>query len=256
MDPVGIDLYEGDIANPDWRVYIDAGPPWHFAILKATQGTSYAPSWFVQNWEKMRVAASAVDRYGNNFFRGCYHYAKLSQSGSQQADYYLDFVERAGGWGDGDFPPIIDVEHANNEGATSDDVFACVTAFAERCNERIGKRPVLYGNSLLYDLGIREHMGCSKLWVARYASTLPAEVYERIGWSRDELFGWQYCGDGESYLDGYPSVSPLGKVDISALLLDGGGGNALTAAAAGAGLALASLVPAALGIAFGLTRGG
>ncbi len=263
MDPLIVDVFEGDaerVGAFDWSKLVAAGPPWHGAIIKATQGTYYAPTWFYTNWSGIKSAAG--ERFGVDFFRGCYHYWSSDTDGDTQADYFLDFVDRAGGWDDGgDFAPIVDVEKTRNERATKQQVVDGVSKFAERCQARTGRAPILYGRSFLYELGITEHMGCNRLWVALYAAQLPARNdrfggYEDIGWSLDELFAWQYCGDGESYLAGYPATSPIGAVDISALLLDGGGSDALAAAANQGGTLKRLAAPAlALGLGLGLTHG-
>ncbi len=86
---------------------------------------------------------------------------------------------------------------------------------------------MLYGGSLMYDLGITSRMGCGTLCFPRYTPTLPAYTYERIGWklstARPTLWGWQACGDGEVYVDGYPKTTPLGKVDYTIIVAGGGG---------------------------------
>ena len=226
MDPLIVDVYEDDLnGHPNWPALLAAGPPWAGAILKATEGLHYAPSWF--GWHWTQLANLTGPRLGQDFFRGAYHYLRMDHDGAAQADYYCDLVDAHGGRLKGDIWPIVDVEWAGNADATADEVIGCVTAFSARCKERTGKPTILYGGSMLHDLGIRDHMGCEKLWVARYTRILPKWGYERIGWHLDELFAWQYCGGTESYLEDYPKTSPLGKVDISAVLANGGGEKAL-----------------------------
>ncbi|HYM54138.1 MAG TPA: glycoside hydrolase family 25 protein [Solirubrobacteraceae bacterium] len=224
MDPLIVDVYAGDLNGaPDWDKLVAAGPPWHGAIIKATEGLHYAPPWFGFQWQAIEQAAGS--RLGDDFFRGTYHYLHFALPGADQADYFADLVQKAGGWRLGDLPPVVDVESANNAGCSRPQVEECVGAFVARMHERGCPEVILYGGSLLYDLGITDHMGCSDLWVARYTPTLPEHVYQRIGWDAPAL--WQYCGDGESYLKDYPSVSPIGKVDISAVIKNGGGNYAV-----------------------------
>jgi lysozyme len=222
LDPLIVDAYQGDGAK-EWAALAAAGAPWHGAILKATQGTYYHDtSWFGQNWRRVRAAGGA--RYATDWFRGAYHYPDLRQDGAAQADYFLDAVELAGGWGPGDLWPMVDVERAGQrEGIGASQVIACVEAFCKRVTSRLGRQVMLYGGSWLADLGITSRMGCSHLAIARYTATLPVAVYERIGWDRASLALWQYCGDGAAKLLGYPNEAPgCGKVDISALVLPGG----------------------------------
>jgi GH25 family lysozyme M1 (1,4-beta-N-acetylmuramidase) len=222
IDALLVDVYQGD-GGKDWAALAAAGPPWHGAILKATQGTYYRDTaWLAPNWRAVRAAGGA--RYGVDWFRGAYHYLDVRQPGGDQADAYLAAVDYAGGWGPGDLWPMVDVERAGQREATSSQqVIDCTGAFVARVTAATGREVMLYGGSWLADLAITARMGCAWLAIARYTPTLPVHVYERIGWDRDHLVLWQYCGDGTSYLAGYPREAPgCGKVDISALVLPGG----------------------------------
>lgn len=222
VDPLLVDVYAGD-GPKDWAALAAAGPPWHGAILKATQGTYYRDmAWFQPNWRAIRSVGG--DRYGVDWFRGAYHYLDVRQDGAAQADAFQIEIETAGGWGPGDIWPMVDVERAGQREVTStQQVIDCVSAFTERIRKHTGRDTMLYGGSWLADLAITSHMGCSWLAIARYTPTLPMHVYQRIGWDREHLALWQYCGDGAGYLAGYPREAPgCGKVDISALVLPGG----------------------------------
>lgn len=221
-DPLIVDVYAGD-GQKNWHALASAGPPWHGVILKATQGTYYnGGSWFAPNWRTVREAGG--QRYGYDWFRGAYHYLDTKLDGAAQADYFLDTIERAGGWGHGDLWPMMDVERAGQRvGTSAQQVIDVGNGFSGRIKQRIGRETMLYGGSWLADLGIKDHMGCARLAIARYTPTLPAVVYERIGWDLARLALWQWCGDGVGYLAGYPTEAPgCGRVDISALVLPGG----------------------------------
>lgn len=226
IDPLIVDVYAGDLnGRPDWDALVRLGPPWHGAIVKATEGTYYHPPWFEQQWRKVRAAAG--ERYGVDWFRGCYHFLKFNIDGRAQADYYLAAINRAGGWDVGDLWPVVDVElggEANsNRTATKAQVIDCTTRFAERVRAETGREVVLYGNGAMRDHGITDRMGCRYLWPARYTPTLPHEIYERIGWGREDLLMWQYSGDGDAWLAGYPAWPPgFGRCDVSAVVLPGG----------------------------------
>lgn len=230
IQPLIVDCYQGDLhGHPAWSALARLGAPWHGAIIKATEGVGYSPEWFDENWQRIGPKADSpiATRYGVDWFRGCYHFLKFGVSGKAQADYYLTAVARAGGWSVGDFWPIVDVEMGGegnaNRRASAQEVIDCTTEFAERCTAETGRKVMLYGNGAMRDLGIRDKMGCSYLWLPRYTSALPKEIYERAGWTFDELVMWQYCGDGYSVLSGYPAEpAGFGKVDISALVMKGG----------------------------------
>lgn len=220
--PLIVDVYAGDVdGRPNWSVLATLGPPWHGAIIKATEGAWYAPRWFDSQWRTLREIAG--DRYGVDWFRGAYHFLKFNTPGIKQADWYCTAIERAGGWDKGDLWPIVDVEMGgeknSNQLATAEMVIDCVSSFAERCKAILGRQVMLYGNGAMRDLRINNRMGCDWIWCPRYTPTLPQKIYERAGWTRDQLVLWQYCGDGEGYLAGYPTEVPgFGKVDISVLI--------------------------------------
>lgn len=220
VDPCFVDAYVGD-GPKDWRALAAAGPPWHGAIIKATQGTYYdGGRWFAENWSALEM----VGRGRGDWFRGAYHYLDVRVDGRVQADFFLNVVDRAGGLQPHDLWPMVDIERAGQRADINAwRVVEVASSFARRIAERTGRSPTLYGGSWLAELGITSRMGCGRLAVARYTPKLPSYVYERIGWDRDHLMLWQFCGDGLALLPGYPTSAPgCGKVDISALVLPGG----------------------------------
>jgi GH25 family lysozyme M1 (1,4-beta-N-acetylmuramidase) len=239
LDPLGIDIYEHDVAKPDWSK-LHGDPRYSFAILKATEGTGYAPQWFVEQYTALgRVLADSGRVTGQSsertFLRGAYHYLKFNQRGRDQAHVYLNHVNRANlaldghadnSWRRGDLHPIVDVELGNerdsNRRATRAQVIDCTTEFAKTVAEETGRPVILYGNGAMRDLRICDKMGCTYLWIPRYTTLLPVWVYGRAGWKEEDLFAWQYCADGVGFLKGYPVVSPIGPVDASVLLFKGG----------------------------------
>ena len=221
-DPLIVDVYPGD-GHKDWRALAAAGPPGHGVLLKATQGTYYHDAtWFGANWRELREAGGA--RYGVDWFRGAYHYLDVRLGGTPQARYFLDSIERAGGWDHGDLWPMVDIERAGQRADTdAARVVDCVEAFTQLVTRETKRDVLLYGGSWLAELGIRSRMGARWLAVARYTPTLPPLTVTRIGWDLANLALWQYCGDGQAALAGYPREAPgCGRVDISALVLPGG----------------------------------
>ena len=215
------DLYEGDNAHPAWTA-LSTCPPFVGAIVKCTEGLHYAPEWFLTQWRGIKNAAP--ERYGFTWFRGAYHYLRFNEDGRAQADAYLAHVERAGGWGNGDILPIVDMERgpANgaNYGASEQQVIDTTSAWSERVREMTGREVMLYGRGLLRDLGIKDRMGCSRVWCPSYTAELVRHGLE--AWTLDEIAMWQFsdgAGSGDASVHHLPLKSPIGG-DVS-VYIDG-----------------------------------
>lgn len=235
-----VDVYQGDLGgHPDWQRLVDAGPPWHGALVKASEGIQYVSSWFGTQWRALKTCAGS--RYGVDFWRGAYHYWRAAQDPIKQAHVFLGQVQAAGGFDTGDLV-MIDVEGANNGTVTGQQIVASVSAWVEEVKRETGKKVVLYGNMLLAESNVTDHCGCDALIVARYTPTLPPVIYNRIGWtwSNDAgaelptLLGWQYSGSGQrgefmgdTSVTGYPTKTPIGIADTTAIIGAGGGDGGL-----------------------------
>jgi GH25 family lysozyme M1 (1,4-beta-N-acetylmuramidase) len=224
IDPLVIDIDADDCdGKPNLYTLVDAGLPWAGVILKGTEGTYYnGGTWLETYWPIAKQAAGS--RYGVDFFRGAYHYIRVDESGVAQADYFLNRMQQVGGWGVGDLIPAIDVESSEQPiGTTKQQVIDTVSTMANRILSVTGRAPLLYGGSYLRSFGITDHMGCQMLWVPSWTATLPSTDYTNLGWTLANTLMWQYCGDGTAALAGYPHTSPIGPVDISAIIINGGG---------------------------------
>lgn len=219
---IAVDLYRKELGGKPSMTKILAMPGLHAVLLKCTQGVSYPTAWFNAYWPAIRALAG--ERYGDTVFRGAYQYLDFFADPTKQADYYWATVQKAGGWRSGDIIPIVDVENgssAKQQSASAQQVIDTCTAYANRITELGGRRPMLYGGSALRDRHITDHMGCQKLWCARYTADLPSKTYVSIGWSLPEVWGWQYGGTGPAQrakLVGYPKDVPgVGQLDISTI---------------------------------------
>lgn len=213
MDPILVDTYAGDFAGKPPLDKMLAWPACCGISLKATEGTYYkARQWFGTYWTAARHLAG--DRYGVSWFRMAYHYLKFDQVGALQADYFLQAIDEAGGWGPGDLPASVDVElggdHDSNRKASKQQIIDCTSGFAERYKGATGRPLILYGIGAMLDHGITSRMGCDLLWIPRYDATLPRQEYEECGWDVESLFGWQYTGTEphKAALAGYPLTIP------------------------------------------------
>jgi hypothetical protein len=217
-----VDLYPGDEGPAPPFDVLARTPGFFGVIIKATQGTSdwYNDSgWFKRNWPRVKDAGG--DRYGTTWLRGAYHFLNFWQDGAKQADAYLTAVDHAGGWGEGDILPIVDVEQGGernpNRKATAQQVEDCTTAWAEAVKERTGRRICLYGRGAMRELGINSKMGCDVVWNPAYTAIMVTNGLFPA-WTLDDIALWQYCGDGDAAFAKLPhTIAGFGdgKVDIS-----------------------------------------
>lgn len=241
IDPLLVDLYPFDVnGEPVVNKLVAAGPPWHGVTLKATEGLyypnpknpnrAYNGQWFKTYWPIAKSAGGA--RYGVDWFRNAYHYARIDQDPVKQAAFHLQVVANAGGWGRGDMWSEIDVEQAENPVNPGHKVLEdWIIKYANEVYRQTKRPTLLYGGSYLRDNKVRfEVIGkaCPVIIVAFYGATLPPHIYTDIGYSYpNTLFGWQYRSteNQPGIPAGYPNYSPLSSsipVDITAVTIAGG----------------------------------
>ncbi len=190
---------------PDGRVPRYAG-----VIIKATEGTVYRHrDWFLDNWK--RVAEAGGERYGRDWFRGCYHFLNFPLDGRKQAEYYVRSVEAVGGWREGDILPIVDVEwNERNQATKSAQIVKCCADFADRVTELTGRHVIMYGGrAVQQERGIDLTHGISTWWNASYTRKMRRGPLRTI-----DL--WQYAGDDPPAFKKLPwGIEGFGKGDTS-----------------------------------------
>lgn len=243
------DIYPYDLnGNPDFDVLpgmVVSGKEIAGCVVKASEGAGWGKNsedWFKRSWQKLGGVAG--DRYGVDFFRGCYHFLRFSVDGATQADYFCDLVDDAGGWGDGDLMPWVDIEEGGQgtwapqrlESITdaslrrrlSDDITECANAFIQRFKERTGLRIAVYGRGVFRDLHMTNcQFGQDSTVNPAYTATMPS--MGAYGIPLDDISFWQVQGTPEKnditanrvQLAGYPwSLGKWGQVDYS-VYIDG-----------------------------------
>jgi GH25 family lysozyme M1 (1,4-beta-N-acetylmuramidase) len=213
---------------------IAAGYPWAGIILQASNGLTSWGSWFNSCW----AAARATSRYGVDWMRCAYHYLRVDENSSDQADLHLATVQAAGGFGPGDIWTAVDVERGEQPAdATKAQVEASINGFADRIMQRTGRATMLYAGSYTRGLGITSLLNCKLLWYPQWNPTLNWSTVASMGGSIADTLLWQVVGDNSNTAPvGYPRQSPIGPLDYSVMVR----GN----------------LPYAQGIDWTLTRGG
>lgn len=229
VDPLFIDRYPPD-GPIDAKAYIAAGPPWHGAIFKLTQGLTYN----YRTWAALqRQPFLDHERYGVDLFDAFYHYFDLSQDGGKQAECFWTQMALIGCEQIGTLWATVDIERGGQRvPITRARVEDGISAFAERYTHLSGRKATLYSGEVLRAIGATGLYGCGRSWIALYGRELhgagesTSQFLARTGTDLKHLAFWQYDGGRDENAPdpvGYPTTAPgCGKSDISALVLPGG----------------------------------
>lgn len=212
MIVLDVSLYQGVI---DWKrlkaathVRVPGGvidEPVSGVIIKLTGaeiGRLFRDPKGERNWKEGRAVGMRIGGY--HFQNGAFG----SESGRDEAEWFLTTLGTYGGLRDGDFLPTVDVEYPVDgksfDGAQLDD-------FVSTMSKEGGCLPMVYGGRWHMDMiQGRDHKFITKycpLWLASYTKTCPAPP---APWSAVAL--WQFTDKGR--VDGI-----AGNVDVNRLLV-------------------------------------
>ena len=177
----GIDVsaYQGTI---DWNTL--ANQQIQFAFIKATEGSSFVDSKFIESYTNAIKTPLRV---------GAYHFFSYDSSGKTQAENFIAIVPKS----DDMLPPVVDVEFYGDKRKNLPDKGATQTELSILLRElenHYGKRPIIYAVEKSYDLYIAGKYTEYDIWIR--------DVIKRptLSDNRDWVF-WQYTD--RKVLDGY-----------------------------------------------------
>jgi GH25 family lysozyme M1 (1,4-beta-N-acetylmuramidase) len=186
----GVDLNPAGNGTLDWS---SASGSTSFAIIKATQGTSYTDSDFASNWAALKAA---------HIVRGAYHFFDATVSGVTQANYFLEVV---GTMEPGDLPPTLDIEcpvagesdclgNGSSGAASGSQITQAMNDFLNTVKAATGLTPIVYSfGSWFSDNGVdTTGLEAYPLWLADYSGTNCFNVPSP--WSAPTI--WQYDSSG------------------------------------------------------------
>jgi lysozyme len=184
----GVDLNPAGAGTLGW-----AGSGKGFAIIKATQGTSYTDAEFAANWAALKSAGVV---------RGAYHFFDATVSGVDQADFFLKVV---GTIEPGDLPPTLDIEcpvagqsdclgNGTSGAAPPAQITQAMNDFLTTVKTATGLTPIVYSyGSWFSDNGVTTTgLESYPLWLADYSGTSCFEV--PTPWTVATI--WQYDSSG------------------------------------------------------------
>ena len=134
---VGIDVstYQGTV---DWAKVKAAGKT--FAFARVTHGTGTIDNQFAKNWPAMKAAG---------IIRGAYQYFEPADDALEQAKLFVDKINAAGGFEEGDLPGVIDVEKMGTASAAQ--LRTMVHTWIDYVEEKTNRRPIIYAGSYFWD---------------------------------------------------------------------------------------------------------
>ncbi|MEZ4405898.1 MAG: GH25 family lysozyme [Polyangiales bacterium] len=176
-----------------------------FAIIRLSNNMSLDTR-FNENWAGARAAG---------VLRGAYHYFNPTTSATGQANFFVDRL-LAQGFGDGDLPPMLDVEYANVDSngdgvndrpsVTGAAYQAAIRAWVNVIRARLGREPIIYTGGYYWDSWVQSaEWAANPLFHAEYpnystrrswSDPVPnsgCARYVSNSWPRYTF--WQYAGD-------------------------------------------------------------
>ncbi|HVY44757.1 MAG TPA: GH25 family lysozyme [Minicystis sp.] len=163
--------------NTNWQQVAASGRG--FAIVKATEGTTYTDPTFHANWSGMKAAGMV---------RGAYHFFHPSDDPIAQADYFTGVM---GALGQGDLGGALDLEVT--DGVAGATVVARAKSFLQRVEQNTGKVPLIYTSPGFWDGlgGDKSGFEHYTLWIAHWGVNCPDVPSPWTTWKF-----WQYADNG------------------------------------------------------------
>jgi lysozyme len=185
-------------APVDWTQVAKAGH--RFAIIKATEGTTYTSKAFAVQRAGARAAGLLV---------GTYHFARWERDHPEaEAEFYARTI---GPLAPGDLPPALDIEWIRGAHKSADELVRWVLRFMERLETLTNRLPLIYTGPSFWRYCLASAKGSSEIEIARY----PLWIVDYSG-PIDPMRGaegwrwwiWQHTGHGSC-----PGV--LGDCDLN-----------------------------------------
>jgi lysozyme len=133
-----------------------------FAVARVSFGLTVKDGQLFQ--DNMRAIRAA------GLIPGAYQFLRPNQSAEAQAKFFIEELDKAGGYQPGDIPPTVDIEVS--DGATAKQVQEGVKIWVKMVGEHYKVRPIVYSLA-----GISSFLGddltASPLWIANFYQTCP-----------------------------------------------------------------------------------
>ena len=191
-DVIGVDISEYQ-ADVDMQKLASQGIS--FVYMKATEGSSFEDSRFVQNWENAAACGMPA---------GAYHFFSFDSPGRMQAE---NFINRIGDL-DGRLIPAVDVEFYADKRENQPDpaeVTAQLRDFLNALEAAYHVKPMIYCPREIDEKYIMGYFDEYPRWIR--SVYYPASFEAGVSWVI-----WQYCDTGE--LEGYEGGEQYIDLDV------------------------------------------
>lgn len=162
--PKGIDVSKHQ-GNVDWEKVKNAGISFSFAraINDAGAGNTADPK-FARNWQGMK---------DNGIFRGAYYFLRPNRNTTDAANLFVSIV---GALGEGDLPPVIDVE--DDDGASASNILDDIARWIEIVEGALNRQVLIYTNRPMREstLGNSTRFSDHPLWIAHYTNAAQPRI--------------------------------------------------------------------------------
>ena len=155
--PKGIDVskFQGSV---NWQEVKNAGISFAFArAIDDATGTTADPQ-FKHNWQGMK---------DNGIFRGAYYFLRTKKDMKSEADLFVSLV---GELGEGDLPPVIDVE--TTDGATAEQILDAIEQWMNVVEAALKREIMIYTFNPFWEhtLGNSTRFNNRALWIAEFTN--------------------------------------------------------------------------------------
>lgn len=176
---VDVSSYQGKI---DW--YTLSAQNISFAFIKATEGSKFVDDNFAYNYNQAQKTNLRV---------GAYHFFSFDSSGAEQADNFINNVEKI----EDMLPPVVDIEFYGDKKKNPPDkskVRKQLDELLQKLESHYGIKPIIYATQSSYEKYISGAYDDYDIWIRNvyFSPYMPDEKQ----WTF-----WQYTDKGQ--LDGY-----------------------------------------------------